>query len=215
MLTRASFSALDIFIKFSVHIGHSILNSLIVNSWFILTYCLNIFIINLKVSLLLWKICLVGLTYACKYRSPIWFVNLDVAFSNIIDYFSKMAGECSFSSIWLNGFLSNYTTFISVYKRLRVKSKYSKKGSKKWVTDMADSWLLSRSSWPRLIFISSAYNSQLVIKEAFVKGILCFGVVDTNANALYVTLPFPGNDDSVNSIIYYTMLYLIIYLPAN
>jgi ribosomal protein S2 len=56
------------------------------------------------------------------------------------------------------------------------------------------------------LFVSNVYNSHPPVKEALNLGIPCLGVVDTNVLADVISIPFPGNDESIDCIIFYNSL---------
>lgn len=64
-------------------------------------------------------------------------------------------------------------------------------------------WLLSRHTYPRAVFVSSVYNSYWPVREALSLGVPCFGVADTNTLCNFVTVPLPGNDESIECITFY------------
>lgn len=200
---------------YGVHVGHSFSNSLLYSSWLVYTHSDNILIINLYKSIFLWKSGFFGLAYACKYKSPIWFINLDTSFAHVLKYSSSLAGEICWTADWVHGILSNFPTFASIYRKLRKYSSLAHKGRQKWVTKYNTEWLLTRNSWPRAIFVSSVYNSYWPVREALTLGVACFGVVDTNTACNYVSIPFPGNDDSISCLIFYILRLQIIYYIKN
>ena len=104
-----------------------------------------------------------------------------------------MSKRCNFK-LWI--------TF-NAYKRLSqtqeavVAAKYSK------LRSFFKTWYYSRFSWPRAVFFSNVTNSYAPASEATKANVLTFGVTDTNAWTQTVTLPIPGNDDSVIGLIFY------------
>jgi len=63
--------------------------------------------------------------------------------------------------------------------------------------------LLSRDTWPRVVFVSSVMSSYWPVREALSLGIPCFGVVDTNTLCNFITLPLPANDESLQCLVFY------------
>jgi len=41
------------------------------------------------------------------------------------------------------------------------------------------------------------------VREALALGIPCFGVVDTNTMSNFITVPLPGNDESMDCMVFY------------
>lgn len=64
-------------------------------------------------------------------------------------------------------------------------------------------WLLTRFTWPRAVFISSVFYSKVIVRECVSFSIPCIGVIDTNVKSQAVNVPVPGNDDSVEAIVFY------------
>ena len=75
--------------------------------------------------------------------------------------------------------------------------------------------MFTRLTWPRAIFVSSVYNSYFPVKEALYLGIPCLGVVDTNVPGRFVSMPFPGNDESINCLVFYTIWFPILFYWKN
>jgi len=46
-------------------------------------------------------------------------------------------------------------------------------------------------------------TSAAPVKEALYLGIPCLGVVDTNTPTNVVSIPFPGNDESIDCMVFY------------
>lgn len=78
-------------------------------------------------------------------------------------------------------------------------SEYFKLRKKEFLED----WLLTRFTWPRAIFISSVFYSPVVVKETSSFNIPSIGIVDTNTRSQAINLPIPGNDESIEAIIFY------------
>jgi ribosomal protein S2 len=102
-----------------------------------------------------------------------------------------------------------------VYRQLQRYSVIAHKARQRWVYNNLHQWLLSRESWPRSIFVSSVYNSAPPVREALYLGVPCFGVVDTNTLCDFITRPFPGNDESMDCLIFYMIVYQIIFYLKN
>lgn len=188
---------------YGIHIGHTFSNSLLFSAWLVYSYVKNILIINLYKSIYQWKTGFFGIAAACKTRSPIWFINLHKGFASIVQNASIMCGEMSWTDSWIHGFLSNYITMARVFRKL---SKYyfnAYRPKQQWVINNRNEWLLSRKTWPRAIFVSSVYHSYWPVREALYLGSPCFGVVDTNTVCDFVTIPFPGNDESLKCVTFY------------
>ena len=121
----------------------------------------------------------------------------------------------SWTTNWVNGFISNYISLYNVYRKLRKYTPLAHKGRQKWVLENLHNWMFTRLTWPRAIFVSSVYNSYFPVKEALYLGIPCLGVVDTNVPGRFVSMPFPGNDESINCLVFYTIWFLILFYWKN
>lgn len=196
---------------YGIHVGHSFSNSILYSAWLVYSYTQNILIINLYKTLLMWKVGFRGIAYACWFRGPVWFINLDTAFSGVVKYAGNMCGEISWTEHWVHGFISNYKTLSGVYHQLQKYSSLAYKGRQRWVSNNLHEWILSRDSWPRAVFVSSVYNSYWPVRESLYFGVPCFGVVDTNTMCNFITMPLPGNDESMDCMVFYMTVYLILY----
>jgi ribosomal protein S2 len=96
--------------------------------------------------------------------------------------------------------ISNFRFVAGKFKKERENENRFKR---KVLNLMCDFWYLTRYSSPRLIFSFSAFKSAPAVSEALASGIPCIAVIDTNVKSQAVSLPIPGNDDSLDSIIFY------------
>lgn len=126
----------------------------------------------------------------------------DESFTGIIKFSSHSCGEFNWTTKWVHGLISNYTTYVQVFAKLQAYSSEAHKGRQKWF-NKSSSFLLSRYTWPRCMFVSSVYNSYWPVREALSFGIPCFGVADTNTLCNFVTIPMPGNDESMDCLVFY------------
>jgi len=186
-------------INSGMHIGHTIQNTLLLASWLLFKYRQNIWFINLQISLKMFKIAFKILKFIIGSFGPIWFVNLDKSVEKFISHTAKICGEF-FCSSWVNGIISN---FRFVAGKLKKERENENRFKRKNFNLMCDFWYLTRYSSPRLIFSFSAFKSASAISEALAYGIPCIAIVDTNVKSQAIALPIPGNDDSLDSIIFY------------
>ena len=186
-----------------IHVGHSFANSILYSAWLVYSYTQNILIINLYKTFFMWKIGLRGIAFACRMRSPIWFINLDQAFAGVIRHMALDCGEFCWTHKWIHGLISNYITLNSVYTKLQSYSSLAHSGRQKWVQHNMQEWILTRKSWPRATFVSSVYHSYWPVRESLYFSIPCFGVVDTNTLCHFINMPLPGNDESMECMVFY------------
>lgn len=196
---------------YGIHVGHSFSNSILFSAWLVYTYIQNILIINLVKTLKSWKSGFRAISYACWTQGPVWFINLDASFSGVIKYASNICGEFNWTSRWVHGFVSNYKYLLNVFNNLRGYSANAHKGKQWWVDRNSYEWLLSRDTYPRALFVSSVYNSYWPIREALTLGVPCFGVADTNALCNFITIPLPGNDESMDCMVFYMIRLRILF----
>lgn len=200
---------------YGVHVGHSFSNSILYSSWLVYSHTHNILIINLYKTFVMWKIGFRGIATACKSRSPVWFINLDEAFSGIIRYTALTCGEMSWTRKWIHGLISNFISLNRMYKFLQKYTSLAHSGRQKWVNQNLNEWILTRNSWPRALFVSSVYRSYWPVRESLSFSIPCFGVVDTNTLCHFINMPLPGNDESMECMIFYMTVFQISFYLKN
>jgi len=188
---------------YGIHIGHTFSNSLLFSAWLVYSYINNILIINLYKSIYQWRTGFFGIASASKTGGPVWFINLHKGFASIVQNASIICGEMSWTDSWIHGFLSNYITMARVFRRLSKYYSGAYRPKQLWTVNNRTDWVLSRKTWPRAIFVSSVFYSYWPVREALYLGTPCFGVVDTNTVCDFITIPFPGNDESLKCITFY------------
>lgn len=188
---------------YGVHIGHSFYNSVFYTSWLVYTYSQKILILNLYKSLIGMRSGLASISGAVGAYQPTWFINLDQAAGIPVRFLSLSCGEFSATSFWINGFISNFLSVYNTYRKLRKMSWFSYPTRNKNAIDSYNLWYLTRSTWPRNIFISNVCFSYQPAKESLHLGIPCLGIVDSNTYTHVVSVPIPGNDDSFACLVFY------------
>lgn len=193
-------------ITYSVHIGHSLKNSVLYSSWIVYSYRQNVLLIDLLKHVHMLRVCLNVVWSFVRYGLPVWFINIDETFENFLEYSSKICGEFYIARFWLRGLLSNFFyVYKSFFRFFKMKSLIFNIKQKQFSLNFRY-WLFSRNTWPGLLFISSIYNSYAALNEAYLMGIPAIGVLDTNANTSWLTIPLPGNDESFESLVFYNDL---------
>lgn len=191
-------------LTYGVHIGHSISNSILYAAWLVYTYKQNILIINMYKTLQLLNVGLRCFALSVYHRSPVWFVNLDKAASIYSKVAASNCGEMSWTIDWVHGMIANFMQMQKVFSKLqRDQIPWSYKIKNRWAIEKGNDWFSTRSTWPRTVLISSVHRSKYPVKEALYLGIPCIGVVDTNTNSNHVIIPIPGNDDSLDCLMFY------------
>jgi ribosomal protein S2 len=101
---------------------------------------------------------------------------------------------------------------VGVQYCLRLGNKF--KSFSKKSSNIYSHFFLTRLSWPRAVFISGAKKSLQAIKESRTMNIPCMAIIDTDFPSHYVNFAIPGNDDSIDSIIFYNSIIsqFILYL---
>lgn len=64
-------------------------------------------------------------------------------------------------------------------------------------------WFLTRYTWPGMVFVSSISANYAVVNEAMHSGVPCIGIADSDAMVQACTIAVPGNDDALDSVVFY------------
>jgi len=203
-----------------VHLGHSLVMTLLFSSWMLYGHRYNLWFINLYKFMSIFRFVFILIKYLVRSYSPIWFVNMDASMSAYVKKAGLSCGEFWCGNDWIVGLLSNF----NVVKK-QLDTIYSLRKVSNNVSSFYNYIFLSRNSWPRAIFTSSVYHSSIVVKEAINTNIPCIGIIDTNTKSHNVSLALPGNDDSINSILFYNNIvcelilfykffYLVLWLSV-
>jgi len=179
-------------------------NSVFYTAWIIFSFTKNILIINLFKTIKGIKSGLASIIAAIYTYSPIWFINLDQSTNIPIKFLSMSCGEFSATSFWIHGFISNYNSVYNTYNKLKKLSWFAYPTHNKNINDATNKlWFLTRRTWPRTIFISNVNKSYQPAKESLIIAVPCLGIVDTNTYTHVVSIPIPGNDDSLDCLVFY------------
>lgn len=188
---------------YGVHIGHSFKNSVFYTAWLVYTYSQQILILNLFKTLKGMRSGLASLVGTTNSYNPVWFINLDQAAGITVRFTAMSCGEFSATSFWINGFIANYNSVYNTYRKLRKMSFFSYPGRNKNAVDSYNIWYLTRLTWPRTTFISNVSFSYQAAIESQQLGIPCIGIVDSNTYTHVTSIPIPGNDDSIDCLVFY------------
>jgi small subunit ribosomal protein S2 len=168
-------------------------------------------LIDIDKTLSLFRISFSILRHVILVRGPVWFINLDVSVEKFIRAFASRSGEFFCSSGWIRGMLSNYMT-VGVQYCLHLGTQF--RNLEKKSSNVYYNFFLTRLTWPRAVFISGAKQSLQAVKECRTMNIPCIAICDTNFQSHYVNFAIPGNDDSIDAIIFYNSIVsqFIVYL---
>jgi len=130
---------------------------------------------------------------------PIWFINFDLTKENIVTANALKSGEFYLTRQWIRGLISNYFVITKAYRQYLVKKEFIEV---RRVQEIYDKWLLTRFTWPRVIFISNIKTSYIIAKEAASIKVPTIALVDSNVKTFFYNLPVGSNDDSLDAIAY-------------
>jgi ribosomal protein S2 len=188
---------------YGVHVGHRFRNSSLYAGWLVFTYTYKTLIINLYKTILGFKNGNLGYDYCTKVGSPIWFLNLNKAYDIYTNEAALRCGEYAYSTYWIHGMISNWLFLADQMNQLCHYTKDAHKGQFKKLEMDYSPWFLSRWSWPRSVLITSVHTSEWPSHECLVSKTASVGIVDTNIPGHISNIATPGNDDSLDSIVYY------------
>jgi len=185
------------FIKYKTFIGHSKKNTPLLSAWLLYSLRGGIWIINLCMTILMFKNIINLIKHLVINNFPIWFINLDRSKEFIINKNAKDCGEFVCSRVWIRGILSNYSNILNclnsyVLRKLAIKNNIASTLYKKWH--------ITRFTWPRAVFISSLKYNYIVAKEANSMRLPIIALIDTNVKSHVFNFPIVCNDDSIESV---------------
>lgn len=186
-----------------VHVGHSLHNSSLYAAWLIYGYRAGVCLINLCHFISMLRFGFNSLNLMVAQGRPIWFVNKDKSFARYVRYYALKCGEFASTLQWVRGMLSNFKVVGTLAKKYLILPRLAQ-GRKLLLLDSTLSqWFLTRYTWPGLVFVSSIISNYFVVNEAFHSSIPCMGIADTDALAQGCSVTIPGNDDSLDSVVFY------------
>jgi small subunit ribosomal protein S2 len=191
-------------VRVGAHIGARAKNFWFLASWMVLGIAKNCCVLDLQYSLLIFKLSFSVLRSTVFFKAPIWFVNLDKTKEDAIMTGALLCGEFFCNKYWISGVLSNYFhVFMMLRKFINTPFFLRSKQLVLKLAELVEYWFLTRFTWPRLLFVSSAFYNRRVIREALRTGIPCIVITDTLYTTDYMLFPIPGNDQSVSAIEFY------------
>ena len=184
--------SIDSFFSYNLHLGHSLISTLLLAAWSLFGFRRNIWFINLLKTVYLLRVALKLISFVVSNYFPIWFIHLNKFLKSYIDSLALRACEFSCTSLWIRGMLSNFKQVIHTYTILSTKfvSKLTQK-LKKFRFNFRN-FFVSRFMWPRCLFILSAFANKSILREAYNFRVPCLAIVDTNVSSQGLSLPLPG-----------------------
>lgn len=178
----------------------------------------QVHIINLELTLPLFREALNYISETAAKKGKILFVGTKDAASDIIREEATRCGMPYVNHRWLGGMLTNYKTIRQSIKRLKDLEATFENGGFEGLTKkeklnlMREKEKLERSlggikdmgSLPDVLFIIDVGNEKIAIDEAVKLGIPIVGIVDTNNSPDRIDYIIPGNDDSIRAIQLYS-----------
>jgi len=186
-------------LKYKIHIGHSIKNTILLTTWFLYKIRNIVWIINIFKTILFLKIVLRFLRFVINNSFPVWFINLEVTRESLFRNYANYCGEFYCTKSWIRGFLSNFKSIQDSMNRFILK-KYIVKSTVK--SYFANYWYITRYTWPRGIFLSDIKSNYIIAKEAGRLNLPMIAVVDTNVKNFLFNFPIPSNSEGKESLCY-------------
>ena len=150
---------------------------------------------------------LILLQAAVRLRQPVWFVTLDAMKASTVQQAALACGEFYVGTNWINGLITNFLAITATsWVRYHYKVSIVHSAKQRLRQDIYNNWLLTRLTWPRVVFLCGLSYSYGVAKETLSSAIPCLGIADTATSAHALSCAIPGNDESLESIYFYNTL---------
>jgi small subunit ribosomal protein S2 len=189
----------------------------------------QVHIINLELTLPLFKDALNFISQLAAKKGKIMFVGTKQAAGDIIKEEATRCGMPYVNHRWLGGMLTNYKTIRQSIKRLKDLEATFEGGGFEGLTKkerlnlMREKEKLDRSlggikdmgTLPDALFIIDVGHEKIAIDEAVKLGIPVIGIVDTNNSPDRIDYLIPGNDDSIRAISLYSQTIADVILDAR
>lgn len=151
---------------------------------------------------------------ASRPGANILFVGTKRQARSIIQKYAEAAGQPFITKRWLGGTLTNFATILkSIEKLEELKrtedspnvlklTKKEKAVRTKEIERLEEvlEGIRTLKTLPSALFLASAHNERIAIREAQRMGIPVIGVADTNADPEQLDYPISANDDAIRSI---------------
>ncbi|MBI1833439.1 MAG: 30S ribosomal protein S2 [Candidatus Andersenbacteria bacterium] len=146
--------------------------------------------------------------------SEILFVGTKRQAQPIIRKYAEAIEQPYVTRRWLGGTMTNFSTILKSIEKLEELQRSEKTGQGAKLTKKEKGvrrkeiqrlegileGIKSLKTLPSALFLASAYNEQIAIREAKRVGIPVIAITDTNANPELIDYPIAANDDAIRSI---------------
>lgn len=174
----------------------------------------KIHIINLDMTILLFKKALIELQKIASQNGRILFVGTKMAASQPIKKTAETCNQYFINHRWLGGMLTNWKTVRQSIKKLKdleiqaqdgtfdklTKKEVLMRSRKLKNLDQSLGGIKNMGGLPDALFIIDANHENIAIQEARKLGITIFSIVDTNSDPDGINFVIPGNDDAIRAI---------------
>ncbi|MBA2653856.1 MAG: 30S ribosomal protein S2 [Gammaproteobacteria bacterium] len=212
-----------------VHFGHRKRDWNPKMSEFIFGIHYQVHIINLELTLPLFRDALNFVSHLAAKKGKIMFVGTKQAAGEIIKEEATRCGMPYVNHRWLGGMLTNYKTIRQSIKRLKDLEATFESGGFEGLTkkeklnltrekeklDRSLGGIKDMGTLPDALFIIDVGHEKIAIDEAVKLGIPVIGIVDTNNSPERIDYLIPGNDDSIRAIQLYTQSIADVILEAR
>lgn len=186
-----------------VHVGHSEVNSSVYAAWMVYGYRSGVCLIDLFKFVTMLRYGFSIIDFMVALGRPLWFVNKDKSFARYVRYYALKCGEFSSTLRWIRGMLSNFRVVGRLAKKHLLLSSVARGRRLLRLDTTLSQWFLTRYTWPGLVFVSSVTLNYFVVNETFSCEIPCMGIADSDALVQGCSVAVPGNDDSLDSVVFY------------
>ena len=194
-------------ITVGVHVGYSIKNSHRFCGWMVLAQRQKILLIDLSKFIYMLSRGILCVQTAVRFRHPVWFITLDLLKSATVYQAAQSCGEFAVGGSWIGGLITNFILVSETsWWRYSYLSPLVHSAKQRLRKDIYDNWLLTRNTWPRVIFLCGVRRSYRVAKEALRAQIPCIGIADTATGSHTLSIAVPGNDESLEALYFYNSL---------
>lgn len=185
------------------HIGHSVSNTLISNSWYIFSYRVDLSLMNLLKATMMYRVAFSLFKGGTRRRAPIWFVNLDRHVAGLVITSAMKCGEFYVTDFWVRGFVSNFNSMKGLYHKLVNTDPLIWTRMERGAGLVFSNWDFTRVRRAGAVFISNLGYGNFAAKECIQACVPSVGMVDSDRYSYSVGVPIPANDESMNCLTFY------------